>query len=184
MMHVHHDSPSTWIARFAPLVPTAARVLDFAAGSGRHARLFAARGAQVLAVDRDAGALSALDGASGIATRVVDLEGPTWPLAGERFDAIVVTNYLYRPRLHALRALLAPGGLLLYETFAEGNEAYGRPSNPDFLLRRGELLALAAQAPALTVIAFEQGLVQRASGIAVVQRLAARDGPDWPPPLA
>jgi SAM-dependent methyltransferase len=114
-------------------------MLDLACGSGRHARLMARCGHPVLAVDRDAGALAALAGVSGVTVLAADLEGPEWPLAGERFAGIVVTNYLWRPRLADLCALLAPGGMLIYETFMAGNEAYGKPSNPDFLLRPGEL---------------------------------------------
>lgn len=185
-MNAHEDStPSPWIARFAHLVPAGARVLDLAAGRGRHARLFAARGAHVLAVDRDAPALETLAGIPGITTRVVDLEGGAWPLANERFDAIVVTNYLHRPQFAHLRAALAADGTLLYETFAMGNEVHGRPTNPDHLLCEGELLTLAGLPPApMTVVAFEQGLVAHGARPAVVQRLAAvaRARP-WPPPL-
>ncbi len=185
MNHPHIDGPSPWIARFAPLVPADARVLDLAAGAGRHARFFAARGAEVLAVDRDAAALASIGAVRGISTRVLDLEAGSWPLEGEAFDAIVVVNYLHRPLLDALRAALAPDGVLLYETFARGNEAFGRPSNPDFLLRPGELLALAARPPAMTVVAFEQGTAVSGAGGGVVQRIAAT-GParPWPPALA
>ncbi len=106
-----------------------------------------------------------------MATRVLDLEAGAWPLEGERFDAIVVVNYLHRPLLASLRRALAPDGVLLYETFAEGNEAFGRPRNPDFLLRRGELQELARLPPhPLTVVAFEQGVTESR---AVVERLAA-----------
>jgi SAM-dependent methyltransferase len=158
-------------------------VLDLACGRGRHARHFAARGATVLAVDRDAAALAALAGVAGITTRELDLEAGAWPLAGATFDAIVVCNYLHRPRLPQLVAALAPAGVLLYETFAEGNAAYGRPANPDFLLRRDELLAVAA-AGALTVVAFEQGVVRGPERTAVVSRLAAvGPGRPWPPAL-
>ncbi len=116
----------------------------------------------------------------------MDLETGTWPLAGQRFDAIVVVNYLHRPLFAHLRAALAPDGVLLYETFATGNEAYGRPANPDFLLRRDELLSLAAAPPGpLTVVAFEQGLAGDAARRAVVARLAAVGAARaWPPPLA
>jgi SAM-dependent methyltransferase len=180
-----HDAPapSPWIVGWAHLVPAGARVLDLACGSGRHARFFATRGARVVAVDRDAAALATMEGVAGIEVRVDDLEAATWPLAGERFDAIVVANYLFRPRLADLLAALADDGTLLYETFARGNEAFGRPANPDFLLAPGELLALAAES--LTVVAFAQGYVATAERGAVVQRLAAvgRRRP-WPPPLA
>lgn len=184
MTHRHADGPSPWIARFASLVPAGARVLDLAAGSGRHARFLAARGAMVLAVDRDPAALAAVEAVRGIRTRVLDLETGTWPLEGEVFDAIVVVNYLHRPLLGHLRAALAVDGVLLYETFAHGNGVYGRPSNPDFLLEPDELLALAARPPAMTVVAFEQGTVVTDAGSAVVQRIVAV-GParSWPPAL-
>ena len=182
MTHDHVPAASPWIARFAHLVPAGARVLDLAAGGGRHARLFASRGARVLAVDRDAGALAGLAGVEGVDPRVVDLERDRWPLAGETFDAIVVVNYLHRRLFPHLRAALAHDGVLLYETFAMGNEAYGRPSNPDFLLCTDELLSVAAVTPAMTVVAFEQGLVQGHERAAVVQRLAAvGSGRMWPP---
>jgi len=173
---------SAWVERFAPLVAAGARVLDLACGYGRHARFFAARGARVLAVDRDAAALATLAGEERIATRVLDLEAGRWPLPGERFDAIVVVNYLHRPLFPSLLAALADDGVLIYETFARGNEAYGRPSNPDFLLEPGELLQLAARG--LTVVAFEQGDVSAPDPGAVVQRLAAvGPGRAWPPAL-
>jgi len=178
-------APSPWIARFAYLVPAGARVLDLACGFGRHARYFAARGAQVLAVDRDAAALATFAEIPGIDILQADLEGEPWPLGGQRFDAIVVSHYLHRPLFPNLRVALKPDGTLLYETFAQGNEAHGRPSNPDFLLRPGELLAFAAAAPgALTVVAFEQGLVELTGRPAVMQRIAAI-GPAraWPPVL-
>jgi len=185
-MNAHDDlAPSPWISRFAALVPVGARVLDLAAGRGRHARFFAGRGAQVLAVDRDAEALRALAGVPGVTARVLDLESGTWPLAGERFDAIVVVNYLHRPQYPHLRAALAADGVLLYETFAMGNEAYGRPTNPDHLLCEGELLSLAALPPApMTVVAFEQGVTPGATRPAVVQRIAAvGSASPWPPAL-
>lgn len=181
-----HLEPSSFIARFATLIPANARVLDLAAGSGRHARLLAARGAQVLAVDRDAAALAAYAADPRIETRVVDLEADGWPLAGETFDAIVVANYLHRPLFPHLRSALAPDGVLLYETFAAGNERFGRPSNPAFLLRNDELLQLAAGPPQpLTVVAFEQGREDSGGRTIVVARLAAV-GPayPWPPMLA
>lgn len=177
------NTPSRWITRFAHLVAPRARVLDVAAGHGRHARYFAARGAQVLAVDRDAEALATLSSTPGVTVRVLDLERGVWPLAGEQFDAIVVANYLHRPLFPHLRAALAADGVLLCETFAMGNEAFGRPVNPDFLLLPGELLTVAALPPRpLTVVAFEQGLVDDEGRRAVVQRIAAV-GADysWPP---
>jgi len=180
-----HLEPSPFIARCAALIPATARVLDLAAGTGRHARLLAARGAQVLAVDRDAAALAAYAADPRIETRVVDLEAGGWPLAGETFGAIVVANYLHRPLFPHLRSALALDGVLLYETFAAGNGHFGRPSNPEFLLRDGELLQLAAGPPhPLSVVAFEQGREESGGRTIVVARLAAV-GPayPWPPML-
>ena len=170
------------MTRFAALVPAGARVLDVAAGGGRHARLFAARGAHVVAVDVDADALARLADVRGVATQVADLERDAWPFANASFDAIVVANYLHRPRLSHLLDTLATDGVLLYETFAVGNEAFGRPSNPAFLLRQNELLD--ALRETLVVVAFEQGEIAERGGRAVVQRIAAvgRARP-WPPPL-
>lgn len=173
-------APSPWIVRHAGLVAPAARVLDLAAGSGRHALVFAARGARVVAIDRDAAALAAIAGVDGIEARCADLETPVWPLAGETFDAVIVSRYLHRPRFDDLLALVAPAGTLLYETFAAGNERYGRPSNPAFLLEPGELLERVRGR--LVVVAFEQGEAGHPPS-AVVQRLAAVGrARTWPPP--
>ncbi len=175
--------PSAWVRRHARLIRPGAGALDLAAGYGRHARLLAAQGHDVLAVDRDAAALATLAGIAGIRTRVADLESGAWPLAGERFDAIVVANYLHRPSFDAVLGALADDGVLVYETFAAGNEAYGRPANPDFLLAAGELLERVRGR--LAVVAFEEGVVTRAGGRAVVQRLAAvgrRYARPWPVP--
>lgn len=170
-MHAPTDKPSSWVRRFAPLVPEG-EVLDLACGSGRHARLFAGLGHPVLAADRDPQALAAAAG-PGIATLEVDLEaeGAGWPFEAGRFAGIVVTNYLHRPLMASLVASLAPGGVLIYETFALGNEAYGKPLNPAFLLRPGELLEVAAGA-GLRVLAYEDGVVQEPK-LARVQRLCA-----------
>ena len=180
-------APSDWITRFAGLVRPGGSVLDVAAGSGRHTRYFLGLGYRVVAVDCDVSRLADLAvgaGRSEIAAEVieVDLEtGAPWPLADRRFDAVVVTNYLYRPLFHDLCNTLAPRGVLLYETFGVGNEAYGRPRNPDHLLRPGELLELARDA--LMVVAYECGLVQRSGGPAVVQRICARNDDGDPAPL-
>jgi len=168
------DAPSAWVVRHAHLIAAGMRVLDVAAGRGRHARFLARRGALVTAVDRDAGALRALAGEPGVTTCVADLEGGAWPFAG-RFDAIVVANYLHRPLLPVLRDAMAVGGLVVYETFMVGNEAFGRPTNPAFLLAPGELLEWAVATPALTVVAFEQGRASLGARPAVVQRLVALD---------
>jgi len=172
-------APSAWVARFAELVPPGARLLDLACGSGRHARWFAARGVDVVAADRDTVALARLAGIERLTPREVDLEGEAWPLSGERFDAVVVANYLHRPRLQAIADLLAPDGALIYETFAQGNEAFGRPARAEFLLAPEELWA--AFGTRLRPLAFEQGEVVVGGRRAVVQRLAAVGrGRAWP----
>jgi SAM-dependent methyltransferase len=127
------------IARWANLVPAGTAVLDVAAGNGRHTRFFLQRGHPVTAVDRDVAALRAIAGAR-LEVIEADLEAAPWPLAGRTFGGVVVSNYLWRPLLPAIVASVAPGGVLLYETFAVGHERLGRPKNPDFLLRAGELL--------------------------------------------
>ena len=143
-----------------------ARVLDVACGTGRHVRWFAQRGCAVTAIDRDAAAVEDLRGLAEV--WVADLEAGAWPLPGRRFDAIVVTNYLWRPLLPALMQSLADGGLLIYETFAAGNQTVGKPSNPDFLLAPGELLGAAA---GLRVVAYEDGFLTRPDRY--VQRICA-----------
>jgi SAM-dependent methyltransferase len=173
--HTADAAPSDWVLRFAESVPAGARVLDFACGSGRHAKVFAARGCEVEAVDRDP-ALAAAFAGSSVRFLVADLESGPWPYTGRQFDAVIVTNYLHRPLFPVLRAALAEGGLLLYETFALGQQKFGRPTNPDFLLRPGELLDVFR--PALHVIAYEDRVVHRPAP-ARVQRLAACAGP-WP----
>lgn len=165
--------PSPWIQRWAGLIAPGSRVLDLAAGAGRHARWLADLGFRVLAVDRDADALAGLAPVDGLETRVADLEGPDWPLGGERFGGVVVTRYLHRPRLDAVLELVDEGGVLLYETFATGQEAIGRPRRPDFLLRSGELLERVRGR--LEVVAFEQGVTPGANP-AVLQRIAAIRG--------
>ncbi len=134
-------------------------MLDLACGSGRHARYLAGLGHPVVAVDRDAGAIAGLQGWPGIVVESHDLEAETWPLAGRLFAGIVVTNYLWRPRLPDVLALLAPGGVLIYETFMLGNEAYGKPSSPAFLLEPGELRRIVAAA-GLREIEFVEGYVE------------------------
>ena len=148
-------APSPWVERHLSLIPSGGQVLDLACGSGRHARLLAARGYEVVAVDRDFAAISELHGLAGVTARQLDLERGDWPLAGERFAGIVATNYLWRPRLADVCALLDRGGVLIYETFMVGNEAYGKPANPEFLLRPGELRAVASAA-GLREIGFEE----------------------------
>lgn len=167
---MHDSEPSAWVRRFAPLIPSDGTVLDFACGSGRHARWLASMGYRVEAVDRDAAAIEALAGVDRITTRLIDLERDPWPYAPASFDGVVVTNYLYRPRFDALLAALKPSGVLIYETFMVGNEMLGKPSNPDFLLRPDELLERVRGR--LAVVAFEQGRVDEPKP-AFVQRICA-----------
>jgi len=155
--------PSAWVERWAPLV-TRGTVLDLACGEGRHARHFLSRGLAVVAVDREA---HDIPGARFVRADLED--GSPWPLAGERFEGIVVTNYLHRPLFPILRESLAPGGVLIYETFMLGNERYGRPSNPRFLLRPGELLEAFA---GLRVQGFDEGFTDSPKP-AMIQRLCA-----------
>ena len=162
--------PSAWVCRFARLIAPGGAVLDLACGHGRHARYLAGLGYRVEALDRDSAALATLDGVAGISTRCADLEGSPWPYDAGRFDGIIVTNYLHRPLVAALLDALRPGGVFIYETFAVGNEKLGRPSNPEFLLRPGELLQ--CMGGRLSVLAFEQGLVERPKP-AVIQRICA-----------
>jgi SAM-dependent methyltransferase len=171
-MHSHSDlSPSPWVLRWASQIRPGGMVLDVAAGAGRHARLLASLGFEVDAVDRDATLFNDLP--SGIRLLQADIEGGPWPYAGRRFDGIVVTNYLHRPLLPLLVDSLEPGGMLIYETFARGNERFGKPSNPAFLLDPGELLE--AVRGKLHVIAYEDLTVAEPK-LAMVQRIAARRG--------
>jgi SAM-dependent methyltransferase len=161
--------PSAWVERWLGLLAPGATVLDFAAGAGRHALEARRRGLRASAIDRDAAALAAIG--AGVAVRTADLEAGPWPFGDERYDAVVVANYLFRPRFALLAALLAPGGLLIYETFAQGNERFGRPSNPAFLLAPGELVER-SRAAGLLVLGYEHGRVERPKP-AVVQRVCA-----------
>ena len=172
-MHRHRSRvPSPWIARRAGLIAAGARVLDLACGGGRHTRYLRSRGLRVTAIDIDTSGLADLADDPLVEIVETDLEQPgTTPLAGRRFDAVVVTDYLFRPLLAPLVDCLEPDGVLLYETFARGNERFGRPRNPDFLLRRGELLALAEGR--LTVIAYEHRAIPPPTP-RIVQRLCAR----------
>lgn len=174
---VHDQSlspPSPWIATWSKLIAAGSRVLDIACGAGRHTLLLAQQGHDVVAVDRDVGALSAWSRISPWRTRIEpqchDLESWPWPYAAAGFDAIIVTNYLHRPLFAPLLATLKPGGILLYETFACGNERFGKPSNPDFLLQPGELLQRVQ--PMLRVIAYQDLYVDQPKP-ALVQRLCA-----------
>jgi SAM-dependent methyltransferase len=163
-------APSPWIARWSHLLPPGCEVLDVACGSGRHLQWFAARGHPVVGVDQDIAAARAhLPSAELVQA---DIENGPWPFVGpegpRRFGAVIVTNYLWRPLLPTLLQSLAPGGLLLYETFAAGNETVGRPARPDFLLQPGELLHLCAD---LQVVAYENGFLGNPARF--VQRITA-----------
>jgi SAM-dependent methyltransferase len=181
--HAALDTPSPWVVRFVGLIPHGGEVLDLACGGGRHARLLASLGYPVLAVDRDAAMLARAAG-PGIGTLQADLEsggqGVSWPFEANRFAGIVVTNYLHRPLFPYLLASLAEGGVLIYETFALGNERFGKPSNPDFLLMPGELLTVAqaaggAQTGRMRIVAFEDGYAAQPRP-AMLQRLCAVKG--------
>jgi SAM-dependent methyltransferase len=161
--------PSPWVERFAPLVRSAGPVVDLACGGGRHGRLFLRRGHPVTLVDRDLRGVADLQGAAGATLVEADLEAGPWPLDG-RFAGVVVTNYLHRPLFDRLVEALAPGGVLIYETFACGNERLGRPSSPAFLLRPGELLERTLGR--LEVVAYEAGEVASPKA-AVIQRICA-----------
>jgi SAM-dependent methyltransferase len=162
---------SPWVERFADLVPAGGRVLDVACGDGRHARFFLERGHPVTAVDRDASGIADLSDDPGVEVLEFDLEvGKAWPLPGRVFETVVVTNYLHRPILPDIVGAVAPGGVLLYETFARGNERFGLPRNPDFLLKPGELLD--AVRGVLRVVAYEDLVVEEPDPKAV-QRIAA-----------
>ena len=157
-----HDSelPSPWVVRWAPLI-TRGPVLDVACGGGRHAKFFGTRGLEVVAVDREP---QTIPGARFVQADLED--GRPWPFGGQRFGGIVVTNYLHRPLFPRLAEALDEGGVLIYETFMAGNERFGKPSNPAFLLQPGELLEAFAS---LEVLGFEQGMVERPKP-AMVQR--------------
>jgi len=163
--------PSLWVERWARGVPPGSRVLDVACGGGRHALLFAQRGCTVTAVDRDRTLASAFEN-SNVKFVAADLEAAPWPLGNARFDVIVVTHYLHRPLFPMLRAALDLGGMLIYETFSAGNAAFGRPTNPDFLLNPRELLdEFGAD---MHVIAFEDGFTAQPKP-AMVQRIVVRN---------
>ena len=160
------EHPSAWVQRWAHLIRPQGRVLDVACGAGRHMRFLAALGHQVTGVDRHPEAL-ALAAPAG-QTVLADIENGPWPFPGQTFDAVVVTNYLWRPLLPVMVQSLAEGGVLIYETFAMGQETIGKPSRPDFLLKPGELLETFAQ---LHVIAYEDGYLETPPKF--VQRIVA-----------
>jgi SAM-dependent methyltransferase len=164
------NQPSPWVLRFAGLIPAVGPVLDVACGDGRHTRFFASRGHPVTAVDIDATAIRNLVGQPGIDALAMDLETGPWPFKPGSFAGIIITNYLHRPHFAVLPGTLRPGGVLLIETFAAGNERLGRPRNPDFLLATGELLA--ALGNSLQIVAYEHG-IEESPRPAVRQRMVA-----------
>ena len=169
------EPPSAWIKRWSHLVAPGGGVLDVACGYGRHARWFYERNHPVALVDRAQAAIDSIASiipANACEAVVADVENGPWPFVGRQFAAVVVTNYLWRPLFPTLLGSLQPGGVLIYETFTQGNETVGKPSRADFLLRPGELLEVCQ---ALRVVAFEEGFQQAADGSAprFIQRIAA-----------
>lgn len=170
------NPPANWVKRHIDQIKPGGRVIDIAAGQGRHSLLALQLGYHVTAVDRNSETLAVLEHtaaefSSNLTTRTVDLETSDWPLTGEVYDGVIVSNYLYRPHFRDLLGLVAPGGMLIYETFALGNERFGRPSNPDFLLAPNELLT--AVLPDFTVLGFED-ITTSPPAAACKQRVAAR----------
>lgn len=174
-------APSGWVQRWTHLLKPQSHALDVAAGRGRHTRWLHSQGHSMLAVDHDAEAMAAIDNLklTGVQTLLADLESGPWPLPGRRFDAIVVTNYLWRPLLPTLVQSLTAGGVLIYETFAAGNGTVGKPSRPDFLLRNGELLQVCR---GLRIVAFEDGYIGPPGTERFVQRIVAIKPTDSPDP--
>ncbi len=165
--------PSEWVKRWSHLIKPAGRVLDVACGSGRHVRWFYDKNHTLALVDSSQAAIESIAIDAEFCEKVVaDIENGPWPFAGRQFDAVVVTNYLWRPLMPILLANLAPGGVLIYETFSAGNETVGKPSRPDFLLRTAELLDICT---GLRVVAFEDGFAANAGGVNAkfIQRIAA-----------
>ena len=170
--HLRITDPSPWVARWAHVVKPNGRVLDLAAGGGRHGRLFLDLGCAVTFVDKTVQPLADLTPHANAEIVGADLEdGSPWPLTGQTFDAVIVVNYLHRPLFEHILGSLNPGGVLIYETFARGNEEFTRPRNPDHLLKSGELLDLVAGK--LQVVAYEHGRVEGADLPGVKQRLCA-----------
>ena len=163
--------PANWVQKKLPLVPTGGVVLDLACGRGRHTRLLLEEGFSVVALDKDVSGLDDIAGSPNLEIVASDLEdGRVFPLKGRQFSGIIVVNYLYRPVFDELVTALAPGGVLIYQTFMQGNEAYGRPRNPDFLLQENELKEVFGAE--LSVQAFEQGFEERPSP-AMIQKICA-----------
>ena len=160
------EPPSEWVRRWSHLIAPGSTALDVACGAGRHLRWLRGLGHQVVGVDRSAEALAACEGLGELVP--ADIENSPWPLAGRQFGAVVVTNYLWRPLLPVIVGSVAPGGVLIYETFAQGNETVGRPARPEFLLQPGELMEACA---GLRVVAYEAGFLQNPDRF--VQRITA-----------
>lgn len=176
--HLRMTEPAEWFRAYRSLIPSGGNVLDVAAGGGRHVKLFADAGYRVTAVDRNIEALSAFSVSYNAEIVEADLEnGSPWPLPGRTFDAVCVCNYLYRPLFDNLIGALAPGGVLLYETFALGNEVYARPRNPDHLLKSGELLDLVRGR--LQVVAYRHGIVEGGECPGVKQMICAVNNLDF-----
>jgi SAM-dependent methyltransferase len=160
------EAPSAWVRRWTHLVPAGGAVLDVACGFGRHMRWFSQQGHAVTGVDR---AQDAVDAVASLGEAVqADIENGPWPFPGRTFAGVVVTNYLWRPLMPAILRSVAPGGALIYETFATGNETVGKPSRPEFLLQPGELLRICRE---LRVVAYEDGFLDQPA--CFVQRIAA-----------
>ena len=184
-MH-NSETASPWVTRWSHLVPTGGTLLDVACGHGRHSKWFFMKNNAIVSVDRSSDAIESL--AAWCAQKsleqraealhaphhkapellVADIENAPWPFEGRQFDGIVVTNYLWRALLPTIVQSLAPGGVLIYETFATGNETVGKPSRPDFLLQPGELLQACAS---LRVVAYEDGFLNAPDRF--VQRIVA-----------
>lgn len=162
--------PSPWVVRWLALLPRGSAILDVACGTGRHTRYALDQGHSVVAVDRNEKALSGLASTARVAVIEADIEGAQWPLPARKFDAVIVTNYLHRPLFPSLIDAVSESGLLIYETFAKGNERFGRPANPEFLLETGELLGRVG--PSLRVLGFEDIYVDSPKQ-ALVQRICA-----------
>jgi SAM-dependent methyltransferase len=176
-MHAHNE-PSPWLLRWAHLLPAGGQVLDLACGRGRHLRWLVDHGFVPTGVDRDADALQQTP--AGVATVLADIEAGPWPLPGRLFDAVLVFNYLWRPLWPQILAAVAPGGVLVYETFAQGNQTVGKPARPDFLLQPGELLQRCAS---LRTVAYEDGFLEAPERF--VQRIVAvREHPASVAPVA
>jgi len=172
--HAAIGEPSAWVRHWASRVPESGAVLDVACGSGRHARFFADLGHPVDAVDSNPDCISALSAVAGVHALRADIENGPWPYTGRQFAGVVVTNYLHRPLFPRLLESVSPGGVLIYETFAVGNEAYGRPKNPDFLLKPGELRAVISND--WLVLGYEHGLMTLPKP-AVIQRICVMAPP-------